>query len=183
MRYNFKDITETFFPTQDTETFRRQDTLMPKLKGGEYDALIMTSCKSAARILFAALMSNFTLAGDEGWVQPPLLEYLETADIPIICLHHEMWSFWKHRPRLLRSAKAGKLTFLTLAEHVRTLVQENTLSWMKDGEDGDFNWTDVPSEVFIPVSHKLALVYRWGFDRRGIRYFLYLRVFRFHLRH
>lgn len=48
MRYNFKDITETFFPAQDTESFRQQDTLMPKLKDGEYDALIMISCKSAA---------------------------------------------------------------------------------------------------------------------------------------
>lgn len=93
------------------------------------------------------------LAGDEGWVQPPLLEYLETADIPIICIHHEMWSFWKHRPRLIRSAKAGKLTFLTLAEHVRTLFKEDdTVPWTADVEDGGFDWTDVPSEVFIPVS-------------------------------
>jgi hypothetical protein len=101
-------------------------------------------------------MCDSILKGDEGWVQPQLLEFLETTDIPIVCLHHEMWSFWKHRPRLLRSAKAGKLTFLTLGEHVRTLVKdENTLPWTDDGEDG-FKWTDVPSEVFIPVSKQPA---------------------------
>lgn len=129
---------------------------MPKLKDGEYDALIMTSCMFIAGIFLAALICDFLFAGDEGWVQPQLLEFLETADIPIICLHHEMWSFWKHRPRLLRSAQAGKLTFLTLGEHVRTLVtDENTLPWTEDGEDR-FKWTDVPSEVFIPVSNNLA---------------------------
>jgi hypothetical protein len=64
-----------------------------------------------------------------------------------------MWSFDLHRTRLIDSAKAGKLSFFTLGEHVRTLVKvENTEPWTEDGKDGDFAWTDVPVEVFVPVS-------------------------------
>lgn len=64
-----------------------------------------------------------------------------------------MWSFELHRPRLLNSAKAGKLTFVTLGEHVRTLVREENIEpWTQDGNDGDFAWKDVPTEVFVPVS-------------------------------
>jgi hypothetical protein len=99
--------------------------------------------------------SSYSLiAGDERWIQDPLLDILSTlADIPIICLHHEMWSFNLHRTRLIDSAKAGKLSFFTLGEHVRTLVKvENTELWTQEAEDGDFRWNDVPIEVFVPVS-------------------------------
>jgi hypothetical protein len=91
--------------------------------------------------------------GDERWVHPQLLDILPTlTDIPIICLHHEMWSFDDHRTRLVDSAKAGKLSFFTLGEHVRRNVMEGNLqSWTEDGEH-NFDWTDVPTEVFIPVS-------------------------------
>lgn len=151
-RYGFPDILETFFPTDDGKALRYWDYLFTELKAGKYDALIMTSCK------FAVSAPNYAayphISGDERWIQEPLLDILSTlADIPIICLHHEMWSFNLHRTRLIDSAKAGKLSFFTLGEHVRTLVKvENTEPWTEEAEDGDFRWNDVPIEVFVPVS-------------------------------
>lgn len=79
------------------------------------------------------------------------------TNISIMCLHHEMWSFNAHRSRLLDVAKANKLTFLTLGSHVKKLVQEeHTVPWTIDGEDEGFQWTDVPTEVFVPVSHAVS---------------------------
>jgi hypothetical protein len=70
-----------------------------------------------------------------------------------MCLHHEMYSFNAHRPRLLNLAKAGKLTFLTLGDHVSKLVKEENLEpWTMDGGDDGFDWTDVPTGSFVPVS-------------------------------
>jgi hypothetical protein len=70
-----------------------------------------------------------------------------------------MWSFNAHRSRLLDVAKADKLTLLTLGAHVRKLIQEeNTKPWTMDGEDGGFQWTDVPTEVFVPVSRPVSRV-------------------------
>lgn len=31
-------------------------------------------------------------------------------------------------------------------------MEGNLEHWTEDGKDGDFAWTDVPSEVFVPVS-------------------------------
>ncbi|GHJ88885.1 hypothetical protein NliqN6_5287, partial [Naganishia liquefaciens] len=134
LRYSFTDILETFYPTRDPKSFRYQHELMPKLREGDYDALIMTSC-------------------DERWIQPELLEILPTlTNMSVICLHHEMWSFNAHRSRLLNVAKADKLTFLTLGAHVKVLVkEENTGPWTADGEDGALQWTNVPTEVFVPI--------------------------------
>lgn len=44
-RYNFTDILETFFPIPGDDALHYQDHLMPRLEVGEYDALILTSCK------------------------------------------------------------------------------------------------------------------------------------------
>jgi hypothetical protein len=94
------------------------------------------------------------MSGDEYWIEQPLLMILETLTrIPIICLHHEIWSFKRHRPRLINSARAGKLSFFTLGEHVNTLVKEENLEpWSHDGEDEGFDWSGVPAEVYVPVS-------------------------------
>jgi hypothetical protein len=78
-----------------------------------------------------------------------------------------MWSFNAHRSRLLDIAKADKLTFLTLGAHVRKLIQEeNTKPWTMDGEDGGFLWTDVPTEVFVPVSRPVPRTLCLGSDRQ-----------------
>lgn len=92
-------------------------------------------------------------SGDEYWIEKPLLKILGALTrIPIVCLHHEMWSFKHHRPRLLDSARAGKLQFLLLGEHTRTLAMEESLiPWTQNFEDG-FNWVAVPTDVYIPVS-------------------------------
>jgi hypothetical protein len=64
-----------------------------------------------------------------------------------------MYSFNAHRSRLLNVAKAGKLTFLTLGDHVTKLVKEENLGpWTMDGEDDGFQWNNVPTESFVPVS-------------------------------
>ncbi|KAJ9097415.1 hypothetical protein QFC19_006785 [Naganishia cerealis] len=138
-RYGFNDILDTFYPTQGGERLYRQADLMPKLQKGEYDALIMTSC-------------------DEHWIEHwsehSFLEELPTLlDIPIICLHHEMYDFPKHRPTLLGSAINGKLTFLSLGEHVRELVNDSLEKWDEDGADIEkIVWKNTPTEVFVPVS-------------------------------
>jgi hypothetical protein len=63
-----------------------------------------------------------------------------------------MWSFDLHRSRLIDSAKAGKLSFYALGEHVRTRVREDNLEQWTEDEKDDFEWTNVPTEVFVPVS-------------------------------
>ncbi|KAJ9119146.1 hypothetical protein QFC22_003637 [Naganishia vaughanmartiniae] len=137
-RYGFHDILDTFYPTKGGDALYHQGNLMPKLQNGEYDALIMTSC-------------------DEHWIEhwatPSFLDQLPTlTDIPIICLHHEMYAFAKHRKTLLGAAIKEKLTFLSLGEHVKKLQLNNLDEWDADGEDKEeIVWRNVPTEVFVPI--------------------------------
>lgn len=48
-RYGFPNILETFFSTRNGQALLYWDWLWPKLQAGDYDALIMTSCKSRVR--------------------------------------------------------------------------------------------------------------------------------------
>lgn len=157
-RYGFSDILDTFLPNDDGEAYHWWDHLYPKLIAGEYDALILTSCELRLSIS-KRVASHSTPPGDDYWIEQPLLDILESLTrIPIVCLHHEIWSFKRHRPQLINSAKAGKLSFFVLGEHVKTLVKEENLEpWTLDGQDGDFDWTSVPAEVFVPVSDQSRL--------------------------
>lgn len=93
------------------------------------------------------------MTGNEYWIQPGIVKLSPTLfSISVICLHHEMYSFKLHPARLLSIAKAGKLSFWTLGEQTRKLVEEEYIQPRTlDGQDG-FEWTRVPVEVFVSVS-------------------------------
>ncbi|KAJ9103198.1 hypothetical protein QFC21_002621 [Naganishia friedmannii] len=137
-RFGFNDILDTFYPTRGGEALYYQQNLMSKLQKGEYDALIMTSCDEH---------------WIEHWAEVSFLDQLPSlTDIPIICLHHEMYAFPKHRKTLLGAAIKKKLTFLGLGEHVRQLQLDNMEEWDEDGEDREeIVWKNVPVEVFVPI--------------------------------